>query len=172
MLPVEVRFASAADVQAYGDLLTAIFAESLPTLVPRAAEHTQQQLAAFIRTHDGTDSALFVAESGGALVGSLNLTRLNRPQIDHVVLLGLNVANAARRRGVGKALLSHGLQWARRNRFAERVELEVLENNVPAIRLYQQFGFIHEGTKVRAVKRGSEYLSSEIYATILAFPLS
>lgn len=56
------------------------------------------------------------------------------------------VAQAARRRGIGRALLEALLrELAHRN--ISRVVLEVRVSNEPAIRLYGQYGFVVAGTR-------------------------
>ena len=56
------------------------------------------------------------------------------------------VAQAARRRGIGRALLEALLrELAHRN--ISRVVLEVRVSNEPAIRLYGQYGFVVVGTR-------------------------
>ena len=46
--------------------------------------------------------------------------------------------------GVGRALLEHGIQWARENNFPG-VMLETQDDNVPACSLYQKYGFVLSG---------------------------
>ncbi len=52
----------------------------------------------------------------------------------------LFVAQAARRRGVGEALLTLALERAR-ERGSRRIELDTWETNKPALALYRRFGF-------------------------------
>src|SRR5215210_1476703 len=53
---------------------------------------------------------------------------------------GMGVARRARRSGVGRGLMDAVLESARAARLPE-VTLEVIEQNEPAIRLYEQLGF-------------------------------
>jgi ribosomal protein S18 acetylase RimI-like enzyme len=46
--------------------------------------------------------------------------------------------------GIGCALLEQGIQWARENDFPG-VMLETQDDNVPACRLYQKYGFVLSG---------------------------
>ena len=46
--------------------------------------------------------------------------------------------------GIGRALLEHGIQWARENNFPG-VMLETQADNVPACSLYQKYGFVLSG---------------------------
>ena len=53
---------------------------------------------------------------------------------------GMRVVPEARRRGLGRALMEAAIETARR-RGVRRLRLEVLEQNEPAVRLYEQLGF-------------------------------
>ncbi len=46
--------------------------------------------------------------------------------------------------GIGRALLEHGIQWARENNFPG-VMLETQDDNVAACSLYQKYGFVLSG---------------------------
>ena len=65
---------------------------------------------------------------------------LFRLVLDEAELLTLAVAPEARRAGVGRALLSRGLE-AMRRKGAQRCYLEVAASNAPAIALYHASGF-------------------------------
>ena len=93
---------------------------------------------------------IFVATSNERIVGLLNFHRDKRPQASHGGQLGMSVAGDHRRQGVGRALLEALIAWARSNAVT-RIELEVFEFNVPAIRLYEQMGFQIEGRRQKSV---------------------
>jgi putative acetyltransferase len=56
------------------------------------------------------------------------------------------VKTAARRQGVGSALLSAGIEFAERWCAVRRIEIQVYVDNEPAIALYRKFDFCIEGT--------------------------
>ena len=66
------------------------------------------------------DAAVFVAEDGADIVGRLSLSRDPHPASRHVADLGLMVAESHRRHGLGTALLSQAVEWARRHRHRQR----------------------------------------------------
>jgi RimJ/RimL family protein N-acetyltransferase len=109
------------------------------------------------------DAAVFVAEHGGRVVARLSLARDRHPASAHVADLGLMVAAAHRRRGIGRALLGAAVEWARAAGVT-KLELHVFPHNEPAIRLYESFGFEREGYRRRHYRRGGEYVDAILMA--------
>ncbi|HUG45756.1 MAG TPA: ribosomal protein S18-alanine N-acetyltransferase [Sphingomicrobium sp.] len=82
-----------------------------------------------------TGVKLILAKDGGALVGF----SLYRTIADDAELLLIAVSPQSQHRGVGRRLLNHFIQNARKNG-AERIHLEVRDGN-PAVRIYEAAGF-------------------------------
>jgi ribosomal protein S18 acetylase RimI-like enzyme len=59
-----------------------------------------------------------------------------------------------RGRGVGSALLTAAIQWAR-ERGLHKLSLDVFAHNASAIALYRKFGFVEEGRRVKHYRRAS-----------------
>ena len=80
------------------------------------------------------------------LVGSAGL-HLTGPQVRrrHAMALGIGVHPDAHGRGVGSALMDAITRQADDWLGILRIELTVFVDNAPAIRLYERFGFEHEG---------------------------
>ena len=57
---------------------------------------------------------------------------------------GIGVDRKFRRMGIGRALVAHGLQWARDNNLPGMM-LETQDNNVGACRFYESCGFVLKG---------------------------
>lgn len=60
------------------------------------------------------------------------------------ILLSMWVAPAHRGRGVGEALIATAVEWARAEGF-DRLVLEVVDSNAPALALYERLGFAPTG---------------------------
>ncbi|UGT43552.1 GNAT family N-acetyltransferase [Nocardia yamanashiensis] len=89
-------------------------------------------------------TALFVAESGGELLG---FTYLARQSDGRVLLDNLHVRPDLKRGGIGGRLLRRALHWTATEFPGHPMYLEVLKDNHPAIAFYERHG------GVRAVER-------------------
>jgi RimJ/RimL family protein N-acetyltransferase len=109
-------------------------------------------------------AAVLVAEAeDGRVVGRLSIARDQHPASRHVADLGLMVDAAHRRRGIGRALLEAGVEWAR-SAGVTKLELHVFPWNGAAIALYEDFGFVREGLRRKHYRRGDEYVDAILMA--------
>ena len=87
-----------------------------------------------------------VALEGAVLLGSAKMGP-NRPgRGAHVGTASFMVAEAARGKGVGRALAEEVLAWHRREGYAAIQFNAVVETNTAAVRLWQDLGFTIVGT--------------------------
>ena len=98
------------------------------------------------------DATVFVADasrSGGSpVVGEIVVSLAPFGVAD----IGMMVAKDWRGRGVGRALIEAGVQWAR-EAGAHKASLEVWPHNTAAIALYRRIGFVEEGRRRRHYRR-------------------
>jgi L-phenylalanine/L-methionine N-acetyltransferase len=78
----------------------------------------------------------------------------------HVYHLGMSVAVAHHRTGVGDALMRELMQAADHWLGVLRIELEVFSDNAAAIALYEKHGFVREGMKRKDSLRAGVYADS------------
>ena len=93
-----------------------------------------------------TGHAVFVAEDGGAVVGTYYLRANNRGGGAHVANCGFMTAPAASGRGVARCMCLHALDEARRRGFTAMQFNFVIASNTRAVRLWQACGFAIVGT--------------------------
>jgi len=119
-------------------------AEETRSLIRHADEWTMSddEEAAFIRRHEGDPNALMIgAFLSGRLVGIASFEQsapVSRAR--HRATLGVMVLKSCWRRGIATAMISALLEQIQDTPF-EQLELEVVEDNEHAIRLYERFGF-------------------------------
>ena len=161
-----IRAADPADAEQLTRLAEAVSAEPGGWLIStggewRSAGDERRYLKALRRY---PHAAVFVAErDDGALVGRLSVSRDAHPASSHVADLGLMVASDARRQGVGRALLSSAVEWAR-GAGVRKLELHVFPWNDAAISLYEAFGFEREGYRTGHYHRAGEDVDAILMA--------
>jgi RimJ/RimL family protein N-acetyltransferase len=160
-----IRRAHARDAAALVALAEKVAAEPGGWLITdggwRTAADERRYLRALRRYRD---AAVFVAETADdELVGRLSLGRDPHPASRHVADLGLMVAAAFRRQGIGRALLQQSVEWAR-DVGVRKLELHVFPHNEAAIALYDDFGFRREGYRKAHYRRGREFLDAILMA--------
>ncbi len=84
---------------------------------------------------------VFVAEAGGAILGTYYLRANQRGGGAHVANCGYVTAAAARGRGIARAMCEHSLARARARGFRAMQFNFVVSANAPAVHLWQSCGF-------------------------------
>jgi len=161
-----IRNADPSDAEQLTRLADAVSAEPEGWLISVAGEWRspgdERRFLKAVRRYP--HAAVFVAEQDdGTLVGRLSVGRDPHPASSHVADVGLMVAAAARRQGVGTALLEAAVDWARKGD-VRKLELHVFPWNEAAIALYDAFGFEREGYRKRHYRRGSEFVDAILMA--------
>lgn len=81
----------------------------------------------------------FIAISNEKVVGHLNIKNYLETAL-HRVKLGMGIEQAFRHNGIGSQLLKEAIKLCHENKI-EYIDLSVFAHNIPAIKLYQKFGF-------------------------------
>jgi RimJ/RimL family protein N-acetyltransferase len=98
------------------------------------------------------DGLYLVAERNGQLAGHALLEPLGLEALRHILVLTIVVHPGYQGQGVGSALMTRLLDWARARPALARVELRVRETNQRARRLYERFGFVEEGRLQKRIR--------------------
>jgi RimJ/RimL family protein N-acetyltransferase len=161
---LRVRRAGPRDARALVELAHDVSTEPEGWLISegewRSIRDERRYLAAARRS---PDLAVLVAENDAGVVGRLSIVRDLHPACAHVADLGLMVARAHRRQGVGSALLRAAEEWAR-DTGIRKLELSVFPHNEPARALYERQGYRQEGRRVGHFRRGATYLDALVMA--------
>lgn len=88
------------------------------------------------------DWGLFLGEK---MVGNLDLNGSRLNSMIHRCRLGIGIESGYRSAGYGETLMLAAIAWAKKQPSLVWLDLNVFENNVKAIRLYEKLGFQHLG---------------------------
>jgi ribosomal protein S18 acetylase RimI-like enzyme len=111
-----------------------------------------------------TNSTVFGAFQNSHLIGTASFTQLSGLKDSHKGLLrAMYVRPTHRRSGAGRQLVQAVIETARQK--VEQVQLSVVSDNQPAIRLYQTLGFRQYGLEKNALKHNGTY-SDEILMSL------
>jgi putative acetyltransferase len=166
---VNVRRATPADAASLVEHIRAIVSEPVRTtpLDPDEVMDVATERARVEQFASSSRAIMLVAQDGGQIVGELTIRCISpRRTLQHVASLGMSVRASHRRRGIGRALLEHGIEWCRSIGIT-RLELYVFADNAPAIALYEALGFQHEGRRRQVVKLGETYIDDLVMARLL-----
>jgi RimJ/RimL family protein N-acetyltransferase len=147
---VWLRAGGPQDAEAYRDyLLRAVpSAEGVGLFVDevRPVEFYREKLAKFSPERGGL--GLFAEPVGGGegrIVGDCGLSGFEIRKLAGILVLGMMCDEGWRGVGLGRAMLTAALDWARASPSVRRVELGVLASNPGAAALYRSVGFVEEG---------------------------
>jgi len=101
---------------------------------------------------------IFLAEVDGHTVGfqSLDLWARYTDVFDHVGVMGTIILSEWRRKGIGRYLAEHMLDFARANGY-EKIIIYVRAGNMGAQVFYRSLGFVPKGVLARQVKIDGQY---------------
>jgi RimJ/RimL family protein N-acetyltransferase len=154
-----VRSAVCADAPMLIENAQKLLVDSSPNVVtlPEEFDLTVEQEENWIENHREKPGWIaLVPEIDGHVVGLLNFENGPRQRLAHRGSLGMGINAEWRGRGVGDALLTVLLDWARANPLIEKVCLAVVVTNKPGLGLYKKHGFVEEGRRVKEIKLGPD----------------
>jgi putative acetyltransferase len=118
-----------------------------------------ERVAEFVRGSVAADAAQFVALDGDRVVGWADIFPAWPSAIAHRGSLGMGVLGGYRGQGLGAKLLEACIAKACAKGLT-RIELEVRADNLPAIRLYERFGFVKEGVRRHGMRFDDAYFDA------------
>jgi len=102
------------------------------------------------------DAHVMGAFRDGELVGTAGFSiQQGEPNAHKGRLFGMYVRSSSRNLGLGRLLLNAVLDVARES--VELIQLSVVSENRPALRLYESVGFLEFGKETKASKYGDKY---------------
>lgn len=134
---------------------------------PGEREISPESFAKFIDMLSAKEkSGVFIACEEHQVLGYLIVQNENPQRISHRAYIVAGVHSDSRGKGVGKALFSHVIAWAK-SVHLHRLELTVIAENVSAVTLYQKMGFEIEGVKRDSLLVNDGYVDEYYMAMLL-----
>ncbi|MBI3648133.1 MAG: diaminopimelate decarboxylase [Actinobacteria bacterium] len=162
---ISIRPARPRDARSFLEFWRAIVEEGGHVRSESVRHPPRVYRARFRRAWTGREAQI-VAADGERVVGHVFIQRDDHPITRHVATLGIAVAADLRGKGVGTALMSEALRWARSSG-VEKVVLSVYPGNTAAIALYRRFGFVQEGRLAGHSRKSYGYEDEILMATWL-----
>ncbi len=128
----------------------------------RSITETRQQLE---KAPDNVYHVVAIETETQRLVGDGVVAQLKHSR-QHVGQIGLAVHDDYQGLGIGKRLLQEIIDIADNWLAIKRLELTVFAENQPAVHLYQQYGFLVEGTLKSYAYRDGDYRDAYTMARI------
>ena len=146
-----IRPAVPADAAGIIDFLNVIAGESDNiTFGPGDFGKTVEQEQTFLKSlQDSKNNILVVGVVEGEIISVADVSGGGRPRIEHNASLGITVVKKLWRQGVGKAVMTYLIDWARNTQIIRKINLSVRTDNSGAIVLYKSFGFEQQGVMTR-----------------------
>lgn len=158
-----VRPATQDDLDRFLDLIEIVAAERIyiGTEAPIDRERHRQRFGERLASESEAELLAVAADEIAGTIGLRDRRGL--------VQFGMLVAPDWRGRGIGRALMQAGLDWAL-DRGAYKMELQVWPHNAAAIGLYEKFGFVKEGYLHKHWRRRSGELWDAVIMGLLLEP--
>jgi RimJ/RimL family protein N-acetyltransferase len=120
---------------------------------------TVSQEKAFLSTVNSTPySRMFLIKDDGKVIANGYIYGSPRARIQHKFQIAVSVLKAYWGTGVSHLLMQTLIDYAKSTGFTETISLEVVSENIRAIKLYERFGFVAYGTVSKAIKLEDRYL--------------
>ncbi|MEO5793614.1 MAG: GNAT family N-acetyltransferase [Rhodoferax sp.] len=161
-----IRHAEQDDYAAIAHIYAQPLAAAGTMQIPLQSREVWKQRLAGMATHD----RMLVAVVQGEVVGNLGLHPVPNPRRAHVAGIGMAVRDDLHGRGIGTALLKAAIDLADNWLNLLRLELTVYADNTAAQRLYQNHGFVLEGTHRAYALRHGQYVDTHAMARLHPAP--
>jgi len=143
-----IREARGRDARAVLEYLDLISQETdFLTFGPGEFRLTQKEEFDYIEKCRGAENCLYLlALLEGTVIGTLTFESGTRPRTKHAGEFGISVLRKYWGTGVASSLIDSLLEWSIDGNIIRKINLRVRTDNHRAIALYEQKGFVVEGT--------------------------
>jgi RimJ/RimL family protein N-acetyltransferase len=143
------------------------------TFGPGEFELSVEEERKFLKQAAESLTSLYViAEISGEIAGTLTFSTGKRPRLRHAGEFGTTVLRKYWNLGIGSRMLAYLIDWARQTGTIRKLNLRVRVDNLPAIHLYEKYGFVQEGRLTREFYLHGQFIDAYIMGLQLDPPLA
>ena len=159
-LPLTLRRAEPRDAEQVLTFLDQVAGESENiTFGPGEFGLSVEEERAFLQqTTESPTSLYIIAEVAGEIAGTLTFSTSKRPRLLHASEFGTTVLRRYWNLGIGSRMLAYLIDWARQTSTIRKIDLRVRVDNLPAIHLYEKYGFVQEGRLTREFQLHGQFV--------------
>lgn len=118
---------------------------------------------AFLRQTASAPTSLYlIAEVAGEIAGTLTFSAGERPRLQHAGEFGMTALRKYWNIWIGSQMLAYLIEWVRQSGTIRKINLRVRVDNLPAIYLYEKYGFLQEGRLTREFSLRGQFV--DVYA--------
>ena len=165
---VQIRAAKATDAEAILTCMNQIVRET-KNLAREPEEwrmNVEEEIVFLSRMEDSPHEYMAIALDGENVIATAGIHGKPLQRLQHRVTLGISILKAYHRQGLGRILMNHLLEQAKQ--MGKRtVDLEVRADNLGAIALYEEVGFVIEGRKKEGFYVDGSYVDELLMACYL-----
>jgi len=163
---IGIRKALCGDAQKIVDVMNDAEESGFMLFAPNEREVNPEKFATYIDSiHRNAKSGIFVAYEGEHIVGYLIVQNEKPQRIAHRAYLVIGIHSNWRGQGIGQALFTYVIAWAKQVGL-HRLDLTVIAANEVAVHLYKKMGFEIEGVKRHSLFIDNDYVD-EYYMSLL-----
>lgn len=127
----------------------------------------EQEIEVIKKYQQSENSLLVVAEVDEQLVGIANISAFNSEKQQHVAEIGISLIREYWGYGLASMMMEMLLEFAEHSAL-KVITLEVVQENQPAIKLYERFGFQKVGSLSKRLRQDCDYYDVYIMEKVLA----
>lgn len=164
---IEIRKATNRDAEDIINVMSNAEESGFMLFAPGERKMMPESLGTYIETlNNQTRSGMFIAAEGDRILGYMIVQNEKPKRIAHRAYIVVGVHSDSRGKGVGKALFTSVISWAKQVEL-HRLELTVIATNEIAVHLYKKMGFEIEGVKKDSLFIDCQYVDEYYMAKLI-----
>jgi RimJ/RimL family protein N-acetyltransferase len=126
--------------------------------LPQEFSMTEEKQKEWVRSlAESRNSLLLIAEKNGIILGNIDITGSKRKAMEHTAVIGMGMLIEWRNSGLGAALMTAAVDWAKQNDMLSLLWLQVYTENAAGLALYRKCGFVENGVIQGFFRHGGNY---------------